>query len=86
MSFEALANLAQPDDTSYSRRIVGVDCPRGRAQLYGRVDTPAACTLFGMVNASLLRTLAIGERIGKAGPDLFRSPMKRYSHARLPQC
>jgi Glyoxalase superfamily protein len=24
-----------------------------------------------------LRTLAIGERVGKAGPDLFRSPMKR---------
>jgi transcription antitermination factor NusG len=26
---------------------------------------------------SSLRTLAIGERVGKAGPDLFRSPMKR---------
>jgi hypothetical protein len=31
-----------------------------------------------MVNVSTtLRTLAIGERVGKAGPDLFRSPMKR---------
>jgi hypothetical protein len=30
-----------------------------------------------MVNVSnLFRALAIGERVGKAGPDLFRSPMK----------
>jgi hypothetical protein len=26
---------------------------------------------------NFLRALAIGERVGKAGPDLFRSPMKR---------
>jgi hypothetical protein len=30
--------------------------------------------------------LAIGERVGKAGLDLFRSLMKRCSHARLPRC
>jgi len=51
-----------------------------------RVDTPAACTLFGMVNVSSISALAIGERVGKAGPDLHRSPMKRCSHARLPRC
>src|SRR5262249_33719339 len=55
-------------------------------QISARVDTPAACALFGMVNVSLcLRTLAIGERVGNAGPDLFRSPMKRRCHARLPR-
>jgi hypothetical protein len=32
---------------------------------------------------NLFRTLAIGERVGNAGPDLFRSPMKRCSLVRL---
>src|SRR5262245_45443797 len=33
-----------------------------------------------MVNVSIfLRTLALGERVGKAGTDLLRSPMKRCS-------
>ena len=42
---------------------------------------------FGTVNVSLhIPTLAIGERVGKAGPDLFRSPMKRCSHARFSRC
>jgi hypothetical protein len=31
----------------------GVDSRRGRAQLYCRVDTPAACALLGMANVSL---------------------------------
>jgi hypothetical protein len=40
-----------------------------------------------MVNVSIsFRTLAISERVGKAGTDLFRSPMKRCSHARLSRC
>src|SRR5215831_1255212 len=30
--------------------------------------------------------LAIGERVGKAGTDLLRSPMKRRSHARFSRC
>src|ERR1700730_550235 len=29
---------------------------------------------------------AIGERVGKAGPDLLRSPMMRCSHARFSRC
>lgn len=33
---------------------------------------------------NLFRTLAVGERVGNAGPDRFRSPMKRCSHARFP--
>jgi transcription antitermination factor NusG len=33
-----------------------------------------------MVNVSnLFRTLAVGERVGNAGPDLCRSPMKRIA-------
>ena len=43
----------------------------------GRVDTPAACAPLGMVNVSISPPLAIGERVGKAGPDPFRSPMMR---------
>jgi ClpX C4-type zinc finger protein len=40
-----------------------------------------------MVNVSIsFRALAIGERVGKAGPDIFRSPMKRCSHARFSRC
>ena len=30
--------------------------------------------------------LGIGERVGNAGPDLFRSPMKRCCHAQFPRC
>jgi hypothetical protein len=77
--------------TQRSWRVAGVDSRRGRAQFYGRVDTPAACApfrdgeritgsihppepLLGTVNVSLhLRALAIGERVGNAGSDLFRS-------------
>src|SRR5260370_9967408 len=33
-----------------------------------------------------LRALAVGGRAGKAGPDLFRSTMKRCSYARFSRC
>src|SRR5215469_10252311 len=35
---------------------------------------------------SFRATLAMGERVGNAGPDLFRSPIQRVSHARFPRC
>jgi len=40
-----------------------------------RVDTPAACTHWEGERINLFRALAIGERVGNAGTDLFRSPM-----------
>ena len=48
---------------------------------------PLPAPLWGMVNVSIsFRTLAMGERVGNAGSDPFRSPMKRCSHARFPPC
>jgi hypothetical protein len=37
-------------------------------------------------NLQIRPLLAMGERVGKAGPDLFRSPMMRCSHAQFTQC
>jgi hypothetical protein len=64
----------------------GLDSRRGRAQVYHRVDTTRRLRPFwDGERIHSLRTLAIGERVGNAGPDLFRSPMKRCSHARFPR-
>jgi hypothetical protein len=55
--------------------------------MVSRADTPAACPPLGMVNVSISFVPSpFGERVGKAGPDLIRSPMKRCSHARFPRC
>jgi Glyoxalase superfamily protein/ClpX C4-type zinc finger len=43
----------------------------------GRADTPAACPVGDGERINLFRTHAIGERVGKAGPDFFRSLAKR---------
>src|SRR5258708_18467409 len=60
------------------RRALRQDCHK--------VDTPAACALRGWRTYQFDPPLAIGERVGKAGPDLFRSPIKRCSHKRLSRC
>src|SRR5258707_481219 len=68
------------------KSIVLIDRTMIALQAFLRVDTPAACALFwDGERITSLRTLAIGERVGKAGPDLFRSPMRRCSHARFPR-
>jgi hypothetical protein len=60
----------------------------GRApELVQGLMHPLPAPLWGMVNVSIsFRTLAMGERVGNAGSDPFRSPMKRCSHARFPPC
>jgi hypothetical protein len=58
-------------------RIVGVDSRRDSAQLYYRGRyTRRLRPFWDGERISSLRTLAIGARVGKAGSDLFRSPMK----------
>jgi hypothetical protein len=47
-----------------------IDKTTGGASDFGRVDTPAACPIWDGERINLFRALAIGERVGKAGPDL----------------
>jgi hypothetical protein len=56
----------------------GIDISMVAFQPRDRVDTPAACPIGDGKRINLFRALALGERVGKAGTDLYRSPMKRF--------
>src|SRR5215475_15403472 len=66
--------------------IVMIDKTTARASDFKQGRYTRRLPPSGMVNVSISSALAIGERVGKAGPDLFRSPMMRCSHARFPRC
>src|SRR5262249_40527255 len=73
-----------PAPRSASPRILWVDSTGVRASTsqLGRY-TRRLRPMGNGERINLFRALAIGERVGNAGPDLFRSPMKRCSHARF---
>jgi len=66
--------------------IVLIDKTIGRASLRAGSIHPPPAPVGDGERINLFRALAIGERVGNAGPDLIRSPMKRCCHARFPRC
>jgi hypothetical protein len=53
-----------------------LDSNPGRTQISFKGRYTRHLRPSGMVNVSIFPSLAIGEPVGKAGPDLFRSPMR----------